>query len=126
MASVADLWCVVVGNLALKKKGLRQATCRQGARQCGWKPCPEEKGIKTRARARRMRIAAVGNLALKKKGLRPVRVRGPMVSAVGNLALKKKGLRPRMAWSSRRSPSWKPCPEEKGIKTNLGCVWTLS
>ncbi len=37
----------------------------------GWKPCPEEKGIKTVPSRRDGTDNFVGNLALKKKGLRP-------------------------------------------------------
>ena len=60
----------------------------------GWKPCPEEKGIKTRWPAEMLVKATVGNLALKKKGLRR---------------------RSAPRWPAEMR--WKPCPEEKGIKT---------
>ncbi len=40
---------------------------------CGWKPCPEEKGIKT-IYLHGYLLCSVGNLALKKKGLRPGRL----------------------------------------------------
>ncbi len=36
-----------------------------------WKPCPEEKGIKTFSFHKISPVIIVGNLALKKKGLRP-------------------------------------------------------
>ena len=39
-----------VGNLALKKKGLRPLSPVDTDAFGGWKPCPEEKGIKTRPR----------------------------------------------------------------------------
>ena len=67
----------------------------------------------------------VGNLALKKKGLRLyVRVMCYHVF-VGNLALKKKGLRPGLEWPPTAKPCWKPCPEEKGIKTNPNVLSTV-
>ena len=64
-----DLLTAYVGNLALKKKGLRYNYIVN------------------------LDLEGVGNLALKKKGLRCILTFFSIGYMVGNLALKKKGLR---------------------------------
>ncbi len=82
-----------VGNLALKKKGLRQNGHPPPRRSTSWKPCPEEKGIKTRAPRTSLAVRR-WKPCPEEKGIKTVFSSLLCADgAVGNLALKKKGLR---------------------------------